>query len=117
MKEKQRFLLVFLLTILITRIIVFFIPRTSFIYTDQFHHSYFGFMLLIVYIFIKNYYLLAVSLGLIIDQITQAPFYIAHLIGKGLAQPSFWAYWSSYTLISTLIAVIISVLIIWKYKK
>ena len=117
MKEKQKFVLIFLLTILFTRIIVFFIPRTTFIYTDQFHHAFIGIFLLVIYAFIRNQYLLAVLLGLVIDQITQAPFYIADLFNYNLVEKSFWSYWSNYSVVSTTILIIISIILIKKYKR
>jgi len=118
MKEKIKFTLVFLLTILLTRIIIYLVPRNSFIYQDQFHHIYLGIILLIIYFLLKaSDNLLAVSLGLIIDEITQVPFYLASLFNYPLVQISFWSYWSNYSLISTVFAVIISIYLINKYKK
>lgn len=121
MNTKQKFISVFLATVLITRFIIFLIPRTSIIYTDKFHHIYLGMVFLIIYFFIKEIkyseYFLAFIFGLIIDQISQAPFYIADLLGFSLAPYSFWHYWSLYSIISTAIIVIISAVLINKYKK
>lgn len=117
MKEKQKFILVFLLTILITRMIIFFIPRTNFIYTDQFHHSFIGIILLIIYIFIRNQHLLAILLGLIVDQITSAPFYITSLFNYNFVEKSFWSYWSNYSVISTVFAIIVSIYLIKKLHR
>jgi len=119
MKTNQ-FIGIFLITIVITRLIIYFIPRTSRIYTDNFHHLYIGILLLVIYFLIKSNpladYLLAIILGLIVDQITSSPFYLGALINKPLAPHLFWYYWSPYSLISTTVAVIISVFIIKKYK-
>ena len=121
MREKNKFVLVFLLTIFIIRLILYFIPRNAVVYTDKIHHIFFGIILLIVYLFARKQawsrHLLAITLGLIADQITQAPFYIADLFYYELMPISFWSYWSSYSVISTLIAVIISIILIYKYKK
>ena len=116
-QSKKNFTIVFIATIIVTRIMIFLIPRNSFIYTYQFHHIFIGIFLLIIYIFFRNQYLLAILLGLIIDQITQSPFYIANLYNKPITSDIFWGYWSSYTVISTLIAIIISIFLINKYKK
>jgi len=118
--KKQKFILVFLLTILLARIIIYFIPRNSFIYQDQFHHIYIGIILLMIYFLVKKLSsdnLLAVSLGLIIDEITQVPFYLAYLFNSPLAPISFWKYWSNYSVISTIFSIIISIYLINKYKK
>tara|TARA_B100001971_G_C18189514_1_gene537746 strand:- start:379 stop:744 length:366 start_codon:yes stop_codon:yes gene_type:complete len=117
--KLTRFSLVFLLTILITRIFVYIVPRTSSIYSDKFHHIYIGIGLLVVYLFIKHHeyanYLLALILGLIVDQLTAAPFYLAVVLNNPIANHTFWHYWSPYSLISTLIVVIISIILIEKY--
>ncbi|MAG45542.1 MAG: hypothetical protein CMH63_02090 [Nanoarchaeota archaeon] len=116
--KLSKFTLVFLLTIIIVRLFLYFIPRTSTLYTDEFHHIYIGIALLVIYFFLKHKefskYILAVTLGLIADQISALPFYLAYLINKPLTSPSFWAYWSPYSQISTLIVIIISVIIIEK---
>ena len=124
-KQSKRFILVFLATIIIIRTLIFLIPnfisQTGIIWGDKFHHSFIGIILLIIYFPIKNkknsFYLLAIALGLIIDQITAAPFYIADLINNPLAPYSFWYSWSPYNLISTTILIIISIFLINKYKK
>ncbi len=121
MNPKKKFILIFLATILITRLIIFLIPRTSTIYTDKFHHIYIGIFLLIIFFFMKqrkySEYFLAFILGLIADQISMIPFYITDLLGFSLAPYSFWYYWSSYSIISTIVIIIISTVLIKKYKK
>ena len=120
-QSKKNFIFVFLATIILTRFFLFLVPRTSSIYTDRFHHIYIGIAFLIIYFFIKHRryseYFLALILGLIADQISQAPFYIADLLGFSLAPHSFWHYWSTYSLVSTAIIVIILIILINKYKK
>ena len=120
-QSRKNFIFVFLATIILTRFFIFLIPRTSSIYTDKFHHIYIGIAFLIIYFFIKqkkhSEYFLALILGLIVDQISQAPFYIADLLGFSLASYSFWHYWSQYSIISTAVIVIISILLIKMYKK
>ena len=117
--QKQKFISTFLATILIIRFIIFQIPRTSTIYTDKFHHFYVGIAFLIIYFLIRHRkyseYFLAFILGLIADQISQAPFYLADLFGFSLAPLSFWHYWSAYSVISTTVIVIISIILINKY--
>ncbi len=121
MSQKKKFILIFLATILITRFSIFLIPRTSSVYTDKFHHIYIGIAFLIIYFFIKNRkhseYFLALILGLIADQISAAPFYIADLLGFSPVPFSFWHYWSPYSIISTAAIVIISIVFIKGYKK
>lgn len=120
-QSRKNFIFVFLATIILTRFFIFLVPRTSSIYTDKFHHIYIGIVFLIIYLFIKqkkhSEYFLALILGLIVDQISQAPFYIADLLGFSLAPYSFWHYWSQYSIISTAVIVIISIILINKYKK
>ena len=120
-QSKKNFIFVFLATIILTRFFIFLIPRTSSIYTDKFHHIYIGIVFLIIYFFIKHrkssQYFLALILGLIADQISQAPFYIADLLGFSLAPYLFWHYWSQYSVISTAVIVIISIALIKRYKK
>ena len=112
--KKNTFIGIFLATIFLIRFILYLIPRTNSIYTDSFHHIYIGIILLIIYFIIKNQVLLAVTLGLIIDQITQLPFYLLKLIN---IQVEYSGYWSFYSIISTIIAILITLLIIKKYKK
>ena len=118
MERKNKFSFILILTIIITRVLIYLTPRNSLIYQDQFHHIYYGFILLIVYFFIKknplSYVLLAVSLGLITDQVTQVPFYLTHLFGYELAPIPFWDYWSTYSLVST---GIITLIIYWKINR
>jgi len=124
-QSKKKFIIVFLATILIIRFLIYsvpkFIPPSSIIWGDKFHHAFLGIILLIIYFPIKNqkysFYLLAIALGLIVDQITATPFYIADLINKPLAPYSFWYSWSPYNLISTTLLIIISIFLINKYKK
>jgi len=120
-KSKNYFIVLFLLTIIFTRFIVYLVPRTNIIYRDNFHHIYIGIVLLGLYFLIKHYeisyYILAITLGLIADQITATPFYLTALINKPLAPHSFWYYWSNYGLISTTIIIIISIFLIKKYLK
>lgn len=119
MKINQ-FILIFVATILLTRFIIYLVPRTSLIYTDNFHHIYIGIALLVIYFLIRSNpiadVLLAITLGLIVDQLSASPFYLADLINKSLAPKSFWYYWSPYSVISTIIVTIASVFIIKKYK-
>jgi len=116
--KLSKFSLVFLLSILLTRFFIYLIPRTSSIYTDKFHHIYIGLALFIIYLFLKHHkyaeYFLAIILGLIVDQLTSAPFYFGVILNKPLMPHSFWHYWSPYALISTLILIIISVVVIEK---
>ena len=118
MNEKKRFVGIFLLTITITRLLIYFVPRNSFIYADNLHHIFYGIILLGVYFFIKrkswSYVLLAIALGLIVDEITQFPFYISHLLGYSLASISFWDYWSSYSVLSTAVATAFVTYLIWR---
>ncbi len=120
-QSKKNFIYVFLATIILTRFFIFLIPRTSSIYTDKFHHIYIGVAFLVIYFFIKHRkyseYFLALILGLIADQISQAPFYIADVLGFSLAPYSFWHYWSEYSIISTAVIVIISIVLINWHRK
>ena len=124
-KQFKKFIIVFLATIGIVRILIYISPKiikqTDIIWGDKFHHSFIGIFLLLIYFAVKHKkysdYLLAISLGLIIDQIAAAPFYIADLINKPLAPYSFWYSWSSYNVIATAILIIISIFVIKKYKK
>jgi dolichol kinase len=120
-QSKKNFTFVFLAAIVITRLLIFLIPRTSVIYRDKFHHIYIGLILLVAYFFIKDHkysdYFLAIVLGLIADQIASTPFYITDLLGSPLAPHSFWHYWSPYSLISTAVIVVISIILIHKYKR
>jgi len=100
---KSKFLIIFLATIIITRFILYFIPRSNYIYLDSFHHIYIGIILLVLYFIFKNNSIIAVALGLIVDEIALAPFYIADLINKPLAPKEFWAYWSLYSVVSVII--------------
>lgn len=115
MKKSTNFLIILLTTILITRTFLYFLPRTSRIYTDRFHHIYIGLALLIIYFLIRtyyfSYYLLAFTLALILDQITSFPFYIANLFNKTI-NPIFINYWSPYSVISTLLVIIITIILI-----
>ena len=124
-KQSKKFIFVFLLTIIIIRFLIFFIPKliqeTNIIWADKFHHIFIGIILLVIYPTIKgkkySSNILAISLGLIIDQIAATPFYIADVINKPLAPYSFWYSWSPYNLIATTILIIISMILINKYKK
>lgn len=124
-KQFKKFIIIFLATIIIIRLLIYFIPQiipqASIIWKDKFHHSLAGIILLTIYFTIrtKKYanYFLAIGLGLIIDQIAAAPFYIADLINKPLAPYSFWYSWSPYNIIATTILIILSIFIIKRYKK
>ena len=124
-KQSKKFIIVFLATIIIIRILIFyipaFIPEARIIWQDKFHHAFLGIILLAIYFLIKTkkyaFYFLAIALGLIVDQIAAAPFYIADLINKPLAPYLFWYSWSPYNIISTTILIIISIYIIKRYKK
>ena len=113
----SKFTIVFLAIILITRFLLYFTPRTSTIYTDNFHHIYIGIFFLIIYFFLKHRqyseYLLAITLGLIVDQITVLPFYLANLMNNNYTP---FSYWSLYSIISTIIIIIISIILIQKYE-
>lgn len=124
-KQFKKFIIVFLATIVIIRILIYVFPKiiekTSIIWGDKFHHIFVGIFLLLIYFVVKRKkysdYLLAISLGLIIDQIAAAPFYIADLINKPLAPYSFWYSWSDYNITATTILIIISIYIMKRYKK
>ena len=117
-KQSKHFIFVFLATIIVLRAFLYFIPRTSTIYTDKFHHIYLGLILLLIYFLIHTHthskYLLALTLGLIADQITVLPLYILNLLN--LQTHPFMDYWSPYSLISTTIIIIISLILIKKYQ-
>jgi hypothetical protein len=115
--KTNNFIKIFIATILVTRIFLYFVPRTDIIYQDSFHHIYIGIILLILYPLAKFRPLRPFSLGLIVDEITSAPFYIADLIKMPLAKAQFWQYWSPYSIISTIIVTLITIVVIKKYRK
>jgi len=121
MKKTNIFIILFLATILVIRTILYFIPKTNIVYSDFFHHSFIGLAFILIYFMIRkynfSYYFLAITLGIIADQISAAPFYITYLLNTPLAPHSFWKYWSPYSLISTIIIIIISIILIKRVNK
>ena len=114
----KQFITIFLATIILYRLVLYFIPRNTWVYLDDFHHIYLGIFLLAVYFLIRSKpssnYLLAVILASIVDQLANTPFYLLNFF-KVQVPELYLRYWTPYSVIATTILVLISVFIIKKY--
>ena len=71
MKSEDRFFLIFLATILLVRIFLFFYPTPSpTISGFRFHHWMFGIFLLLITFVVRKIPLFAVGLALFVDELT-----------------------------------------------
>ncbi|MBL7051405.1 hypothetical protein ISS04_04590 [Candidatus Woesearchaeota archaeon] len=100
MKKKDKFFLVVLATVLLFRLGLFFAPADSFFFEDYYHHVYIGVLLVFAFAFLnyelhqRFFYLFAVAIGLIVDEIVYLiPIPIEQHIGKA---PYF--SWESFVL-------------------
>lgn len=104
--DEQYFFLIFLTTILITRIVLFVKPVSSpTIKGFRVHHWMYGVLLITISIFIKNIYLLAIGLGLFIDELT-------FLIMRGKTHKDNYSFKS---LLGTILFIIIVYLLCLKF--
>jgi len=75
-QRRDWFIIITLLTIIFTRIRIWFIPNDSFIFFDNWHHIYYGILLLVIVLIMdkKLHHVLlipfSISVGLILDELT-----------------------------------------------
>jgi len=109
MKRENKFFLIIILTVFITRMFLLFIPTNSIIYTDSYHHIYTGIIALVVLTIInykfhkKIFYPFAIVMGMILDEII----YIIPPILEDTNKSSYFAPQAMIYLTITLIIVFI----------
>jgi len=106
MKKSMKFFLIVVATVIVLRFILAFVPASSFVYNDFYHHVYIGVLLLFVLAFYnyqfhhKLFYLFAIALGLIVDE-------LVYLLPIFVAMPSKESYFSWVSFASLIVGLII----------
>ncbi|MBI4033151.1 MAG: hypothetical protein HY377_01425 [Candidatus Blackburnbacteria bacterium] len=112
LEAQDLFFIAFLITILITRIFLYFVPAHSRIYTDKTHHLYVGSILLVISLIflegVTGVITSAIAIGFIVDEIWLIPYLFGFLHGGRRK-----IYWS----ISSLSVVLLGAIAVffWRY--
>ena len=95
-----------MLTTFLVRLILYFIPSDGALYGDDYHHIYFGLLMLLIFTLYnyelhhKLFYIFAIAVGLIVDE-------IVYLLPVFIANVSKDAYFSWYSFLFLLIGLTI----------
>ena len=109
MKRENKFFLIIILSVLITRLSLLLIPTDSWIYADSYHHIYTGIIALVILTIInyefhkKIFYPFAIVIGMILDEII----YIIPPILEDTNKSSYFAPQAMIYLTITMIVVFI----------
>ncbi|MBT4397395.1 hypothetical protein HOD38_03950 [archaeon] len=96
MKKSMKFFWVVFVTVILVRLVMFFVPANNMAYADYYHHAYFGILFLFVLILYnyqfhhKLFYLFAVAIGLIVDEVI----YLLPILIDDISKAGYYSWYS-----------------------